>query len=290
MPILMIVAPLLEVPPASRGEPSQAQVRVSPASRGEPSCAPARFPLRAGGTLRRGLTTPLAFVQHVLSVVISCVIPTGLWAEPTNCPPPLGLIRVHRLSSLCAGLARFFALTPSPSPTLWERGVGRTAVRFPLSRLRERGTKLKGVGFLRACLLAEPPNRVFLTPCGRDARAPSTRNAGNAGVPPAIPTAREKTYPFKRGRLGGGHVEKPTQRHLPIAKPKSIQARMNENPLLKVPPARRGNLKEGGFVNSNRTIDATITRKSAALPCSSRPGSVSSRCRSAGAGTVAPSP
>ena len=56
---------------------------------------------------------------------------------------------------------------------------------------------LKGVGFLRACLLAEPPNRVFLTPCERDARAPSTRNAGNAGVPPAIPTAREKTYPFK---------------------------------------------------------------------------------------------
>jgi hypothetical protein len=56
---------------------------------------------------------------------------------------------------------------------------------------------LKGVGFLRACLLAEPPNKVFLTPCERDARAPSTRDAGNAGVPPAIPTAREKTYPFK---------------------------------------------------------------------------------------------
>ena len=35
------------------------------------------------------------------------------------------LIRVHRLSSLCAGRARFFALTPSPSPTLWERGAAR---------------------------------------------------------------------------------------------------------------------------------------------------------------------
>jgi hypothetical protein len=89
---------------------------------------------------------------------------------------------------------------------------------------------LKGVGFLRACLLAEPPNRVFLSPCERDARAPSTRNAGNAGVPPAIPTAREKTYPFKnlprgRGRSrdslpargegwGGGYAQISLQRHL----------------------------------------------------------------------------
>ena len=67
--------------------------------------------------------------------------------------------------------------------------------------------QLNGVGFLRACLLAEPPNRVFLSPCERDARAPSTHNAGNAGVPPAIPTAREKTYPFKpacRGNLKEG--------------------------------------------------------------------------------------
>jgi len=63
---------------------------------------------------------------------------------------------------------------------------------------------LKGVGFLRACLLAALPSGAFLPPCERDARAPSTRDAGNAGVPPALPTAREKTYPFKpnlpRGR------------------------------------------------------------------------------------------
>ena len=55
------------------------------------------------------------------------------------------LIRVHRLSSLCARRARFFALTPSPSPTLWERGVGAhggaPCSAFPLSRRRERGTK-----------------------------------------------------------------------------------------------------------------------------------------------------
>jgi hypothetical protein len=61
---------------------------------------------------------------------------------------------------------------------------------------------LKGVGFLRACLLAELPSRVFLLPCERDARVPSTRCAGNAGVPPAMLTAREKTYPFKGGHRG----------------------------------------------------------------------------------------
>ena len=60
---------------------------------------------------------------------------------------------------------------------------------------------------MRACLLAEPPNRVFLSPCERDARAPSTRDAGNAGVPPAIPTAREKTYPFKAGSGGILHAQ-----------------------------------------------------------------------------------
>jgi hypothetical protein len=56
---------------------------------------------------------------------------------------------------------------------------------------------LKGVGFLRACLPAALPSRAFLPSCERDARAPSTRDAGNAGVPPAMPTAREKTYPFE---------------------------------------------------------------------------------------------
>ena len=49
------------------------------------------------------------------------------------------------MSSLCARRARFFALTPSPSPTAWERGVGAhggaPCSAFPLSRRRERGTK-----------------------------------------------------------------------------------------------------------------------------------------------------
>ena len=42
------------------------------------------------------------------------------------------------MSSLCAGRARFFALTLSPSPTLWARGVGAhggaPCCAFPLSR------------------------------------------------------------------------------------------------------------------------------------------------------------
>jgi hypothetical protein len=73
-------APLLQVPPASRGEAkggaafpasrgeakggaafpaSRGEAKggaAFPASRGEPSHAPARFPLLAGGTLRRGFT------------------------------------------------------------------------------------------------------------------------------------------------------------------------------------------------------------------------------------------
>ena len=87
-----------------------------------------------------------------------------------NCPPPLGsprfargteprvhavppacrgnlkeLVRVHRLSSLCARCARFFALTPSPSPTGWERGVeangGSPNDRFPPRPLAGEGGK-----------------------------------------------------------------------------------------------------------------------------------------------------
>jgi hypothetical protein len=52
------------------------------------------------------------------------------------------LIRVHRLSSLCAGFARFFALIPSPSPTAWERGVARSVFGV-LKRQLQRGRKLR---------------------------------------------------------------------------------------------------------------------------------------------------
>jgi hypothetical protein len=55
---------------------------------------------------------------------------------------------------------------------------------------------LKGVGFLLVCLPVKLPSKAFLLPCERDARAPSTRCAGNAGVSPAIPTAQEKNLPL----------------------------------------------------------------------------------------------
>jgi hypothetical protein len=49
------IAPLLQVPPASRGEPSR---------------APVRFPLRAGGTFRRGLSGILVFVNFGCAIGI----------------------------------------------------------------------------------------------------------------------------------------------------------------------------------------------------------------------------
>ena len=100
---------------------------------------------------------------------------------------------------------------------------------------------------MRACLLAALPNRAFPPPCGRDARVPSTRDAGSAGVPPAMPTAREKNYPFKG--LGWGLCLNLTAKTLiiPIAEPEFTKVRMNENPLLKVPPASRGNRTRARF-------------------------------------------
>ena len=80
----------------------------------------------------------------------------------------------------------------------------RTQARFP-SRSGGEPKGLKGVGFFRACLLAALPSRAFLLPCERDARAPSTRCAGNAGVPPAIPTTREKNYPSNTNRAAKVH-------------------------------------------------------------------------------------
>jgi len=50
-----IIAPLLQVPPASRGEPSR---------------APVRFPLLAGGTLRRGFSFIRAFTNSGCAIGI----------------------------------------------------------------------------------------------------------------------------------------------------------------------------------------------------------------------------
>jgi len=52
------------------------------------------------------------------------------------------------------------------------------------------------------------------------------------------------------------HVENLTHRHLPIAEPKFTKSRTNENPLLKVPPASRGN-RVGARLGSPREAEGT---------------------------------
>jgi hypothetical protein len=103
-------------------------------------------------------------------------------------------------------------------------------------------TGLKGVGFLQACLLAALPSSASLPPCERDARAPSPRCAGNAGVPPATPTAREKTYPSNTNRASEVHQLPPSCRFPPLREGN------RERRAYSVPPARRGNLEEGVLV------------------------------------------
>jgi hypothetical protein len=100
---------------------------------------------------------------------------------------------------------RFFLrarkLIPTAQPKFanaWASNPLLTPALSPLAK-GERVRELKGVGFLLARLPVEPPSKAFLLPCERDAPTPSTRCAGNAGVPPANPTTREKTYPFKPG-------------------------------------------------------------------------------------------
>ena len=53
-----------------------------------------------------------------------------------------------------------------------------------------------------ARLHVELPSKAFLLPDERDARAPSTRCTGNAGVPSAIPTVR-KNLPVLEVRMSG---------------------------------------------------------------------------------------
>jgi len=89
---------------------------------------------------------------------------------------------------------RAYSVPPAGRGNLKEGGVSYACFYELWSR-----DWYKRVGFLRACLLAALPSRALLPPCERDARAPSTRDAGNAGVPPAMPTVRGKTYPFKGG-------------------------------------------------------------------------------------------
>ena len=59
---------------------------------------------------------------------------------------------------------------------------------------------------------------------------------------PSPPAGREAQFlPRVRGRLGGECVEKPTQRHLPAQETYFTKPSVIRDPLLKVPPAGRGN-------------------------------------------------
>ena len=64
------------------------------------------------------------------------------------------------MGSLGAKRSRFFALTPSPSPTLWERGAGAHGGSpdraFPLARLWQRDVGAHGGSPDRAFPLARP--------------------------------------------------------------------------------------------------------------------------------------
>ena len=55
---------------------------------------------------------------------------------------------------------------------------------------------------MQACPLAALPSRAFLPPCERDARVPSTRDAGNAGVPPACQPREKKPTPLRNLKEG----------------------------------------------------------------------------------------
>ena len=100
--------PLLKVPPASRGEPSGGSAlhasrgepsggsvphtsRGEPrggsalhASRGEPSMARVRFPLRAGGTCRRGSAIARAFTKFATTVGVSIGVLALSWGIGTE--------------------------------------------------------------------------------------------------------------------------------------------------------------------------------------------------------------
>ena len=117
--------------------------------------------------------------DELLSNVETTLIPIA-WAKFTNrCA--CRILPLPALSSLIKG------------------GEGRGEGGFEADAFTNFGSAIGIIweGILRACLLAELPSRAFLLSCERDARAPGTRCAGNAGVPPAMPTAREKTYPFE---------------------------------------------------------------------------------------------
>jgi len=87
--------------------------------------------------VRRASNADLVLVGGAL--VGLCLLALGLSGAPFPETPRFGAhagLQAGVLATALVGLWRRFALTPSPSPTRWERGA-----KFPLSRLWERGIK-----------------------------------------------------------------------------------------------------------------------------------------------------
>ena len=168
------------------------------------------------------------------------------------------------MSSLCARRARFFALTPSPSPTLWVWGVGAhggaPCSAFPLSRRRERGTK--GVRAIqRTCR--------FTLALGKIAPASKTSCRTVVPLPGGTRGVRTKERACLAATAHGKIAPTPEILYLTAVPLSGVgvrarclipiaRAEFTIAPLLKVPPASRGepcgksvppacrgNLKEG---------------------------------------------
>ena len=68
-PFVAYPTPILLIPIANPEFINAPLLKVPPASRGEPSRAPVRFPLLAGGTLRRGSSTAVFLITLALRLV-----------------------------------------------------------------------------------------------------------------------------------------------------------------------------------------------------------------------------
>jgi hypothetical protein len=167
-------------------------IMIAPASRGELTRAPARFPLLAGGTLRRGLTIILALVQYVLSIVISCVYTNCLGRAyelpPSFRFPPLreGNRWLGRVPSLREGNQ---AMRPFSSPAGMrnlKEGVSfaRVFVRFGVA-----------IGILLPALCFAQDLRAPLDPVFPSRFVSSVRQEGYVEYRVEFPSAYRSPYP-----------------------------------------------------------------------------------------------
>ena len=168
-----IITPLLQVPPASRGEPSR---------------APTRFPLLAGGTLRRGSLLSLIFANY------GCAI--GISSTHTPQPSPCaGRESSDKGTTARHGISAAGAVFPSASANRQALPVALTPF-VPLSRQRERGKA--GRTAVRPC-----------TPLPQRGRG-----AGGEGRKACVPCTQrtQAVYPYQPA--GGGNNSSKAQQHI----------------------------------------------------------------------------